>query len=170
MKITGFFALMATTQAIKTEYTIYDPDFKLAPPIWSVIKRGAARDFADANVQKAMERNPSSGEWPIPPAPLPPPVIDNTPHWAKQPWESVVKKGNSEFSDTQVTKALKLIPEVIAIEGKAVAPGGVAGDAEAAALEAQKKKEAEFAAAQSQVPEEAPKGKPLDPVPATVLG
>ena len=60
-------------------------------------------------------------------------------HYVKQPWEQVVKKGNSDFSDKQVAKAVKLIPEPIAIGGKINGDGGLAGDAEAAELKELKK-------------------------------
>lgn len=78
-------------------------------------------------------------------------------HFAKQPWESVVKKGNSGFSDGQVAKAQALKKEVIAIGGKALPDGGIAGDPEAAGEAAFKKAEYAKIVAQSLVPEEAPR-------------
>ena len=72
-----------------------------------------------------MKRNPSSGTWPITPAPdhIYDPKPEPKPHYRKQPWEYVVKKGNSEFNDVQVDKALKKIPEPIVLDGKAVPSG-----------------------------------------------
>ena len=157
MKYSAFVALIASAQAVHLEYAIYDPEGKLNPPIWSVVKRGAVRDFADDNVKKAMEANPTSGSWPIAPAPKDIPKIEEKPHFEKQPWESVVKKGNSAFSDTQVEKALKLIPEPIAIGGKAIAGGGEKGDASATFEAIKEKKEADLAIANAKVPDEAPK-------------
>ena len=127
MKFTTLSMLVAATAAVKIEnneaYNLYweVADLKKIP-IWSVVKRGDSRDFADANVEAAMKRNPSSGEWPITPVapdavgPKDPPK----PHYWKQPWEFVVKKGNSDFNDAQVDKALKLIPEPIVLGGKAL--------------------------------------------------
>ena len=119
MKYSAIVALIASTQAVQLEYVMYDPNQKLYPPIWDVVKRGN-RAFADVNVEKAMKANPSSGTWPVAPAPQPPAEVDNTPHYEVQPWELVVKKGNSAFSNIQVEKALKLIPEPIAVNGEVV--------------------------------------------------
>ena len=63
-----------------------------------------------------MVANPdNAGSWPIPQvmdaekeAPPPPPV-----YWAKQNWESVVKKGNSAYSDDMVEIASQKKPEPI---------------------------------------------------------
>ena len=106
-----------------------------------------------------MMTNPSSGTWPVAPAPKPPAPaqVDDTPHYAEQPWEGVVKKGNSAFNNIQVEKALKLIPEVIAIDGVAIPSGGIAGDPEPALKEAAAKQEKDLATAQAAVPDEAPK-------------
>ena len=136
MKYTAVFALIASTQAVQLEYTNY---FAIPPPIWDVVKRGDSRDFADDNVRAAMKANESSGKWPVP-------IVekkydatgDLDMHYEKQPWEQVVKKGNSEFSDKQVAKAVKLIPEPIVINGKINPMGGLSGDAEAAELKALK--------------------------------
>ena len=136
MKYTAVFALIASTQAVQLEYTNY---FAIPPPIWDVVKRGDSRDFADDMVRDAMKRNPSSGEWPVPIVrKVYDPTGDLDMHYVKQPWESVVKKGNSEFSDKQVAKAVKLIPEPIVINGKINPMGGLSGDAEAAELKALK--------------------------------
>ena len=157
MKYSVFLALIASAQAVKLsqDYVEYG---KLAPPIWSVIKRGAVRDFADSNVEKAMKANPTSGDWPVAPAPKPTLVEGSAdPHYAKQPWEGVVKKGNSAFNDLQVEKAMKLIPEPQAVNGVILPAGGIAGDAEAAAKVVAEKQEKEQAAAQALVPDEKPK-------------
>ena len=85
----------------------------------------------------AMKINPSSGTWPIVEAPL---MTDSTnqDNTAKrlaekyQDWETVVKKGNAAFSDVQVEKAVKLIPEPIAIDGKVVKAGNPPSSAPAA--------------------------------------
>ena len=137
MRYTAVFALIASTQAVQLEYNDF---FTAPPPIWDVVKRGDARDFADDNVKAAMKANPTSGEWPVPVVEKKVEKVEKI-HYEKQPWESVVKKGNSDFSDTQVAKASALKPEVIAIGGKAVAAGGVKGDAEGAAAAAAEKKE-----------------------------
>ena len=137
MKYTAVFAVMASTQAVQLEYNDY---FATPPPIWDVIKRGDSRDFADDNVRAAMKANESSGKWPVPVVEKKyDPTGDLDMHYVKQPWEQVVKKGNSEFSDKQVAKAVKLIPEPIAIGGKINGDGGLAGDAEAAELKELKK-------------------------------
>merc|ERR1719498_749433 len=97
MKFTYIAAALIGTQAIKVqtdnEYAIYQNRFD-APPIWSVVKRGA-HDFQDENVEKAMKANPSNaGAWPV--APVIEPRFDHgkvkPPFWAKQPWEFVVHK------------------------------------------------------------------------------
>ena len=152
MKYTAVLALIASTQAIQLEYNDF---FTTPPPIWDVIKRGDARDFADENVKAAMKANPTSGEWPVPVVPKQPqkPEKDGE-HWEKQPWEQVVKKGNSEFSDKQVAKAQALKPEVIAIGGKAIPAGGVKGDAEGAAAKAEEKKDDAAAEKASTVPDQ----------------
>ena len=136
MKYTAVLALIASTQAVALEYTNF---LAVPPPIWDVVKRGDSRDFADDNVRAAMKANPSSGEWPVP-------IVVKTwdasntdkMHYEKQPWEAIVKKGNSAFSDTQVAKAVALIPEPIAIGGKMIKGGGLSGDAEAYELEQNK--------------------------------
>ena len=130
MKFTAVFALIASTQAVQLEYTNF---FAAPPPIWDVVKRGSERDFADDMVRSAMKRNPSSGEWPVPIVrKIYDPTGDLDMHYEKQPWEAIVKKGNSDFSDKQVAKAVKLIPEPIVINGKINPMGGLSGDAEAA--------------------------------------
>ena len=137
MKYTAVFAVIASAQAVQLEYNDH---FATPPPIWDVVKRGSSRDFADDNVRAAMKANGSSGEWPVP-------IVekhydatgDLDMHYVKQPWEQVVKKGNSDFSDKQVAKAVKLIPEPIVINGKINPMGGLSGDAEAAELKELKK-------------------------------
>ena len=125
MKFITLGMIIAATSAIKVEegYNLYWEVADLNKPhIWSVVKRGSVRDFADANVEAAMKRNPSSGSWPI--EPVGPDPLDEKPapkpHYWKQPWEFIVKKGNSAFNDEQVDKALKLIPEPIVMDGKAL--------------------------------------------------
>ena len=125
MKLSLLALIAASAQAIKVEsdqkYNLY---YEFAPPppkMWDVVARGSVKDFADANVEAAMKRNPTSGTWPI--ATIPEPVPEKKevkPHYWKQPWEFVVKKGNSGFNDVQVDKALKLIPEPIVLDGKAL--------------------------------------------------
>ena len=73
------------------------------------------------NVEKAMLANPeNAGQWPIPQIPPkeeeipPPPPV----YWAKQNWESVVKKGNSAYSDDMVEIAVQNKPEPIIIGGE----------------------------------------------------
>ena len=129
MKLLVF--LLATVSAVQLEYN----EFEAPPaPIWSVIKRGDVRDFADANVEKAMKANKSSGNWPISNAP-PDPIYPPKHRLAKDHWETIVKKGNAAFSDQMVEKALKSIPEPIVIGGKVQTP---IADAEKAAEEAAK--------------------------------
>ena len=128
MKFITLCMLFAATEAINVEegYNLYwEVSDRNKPHIWSVVKRGSVRDFADANVQAAMKTNPSSGTWPIDPAPdhIFRPEVEKKPHYTKQPWEYIVKKGNSAFNDIQVDKALKKIPEPIVLDGKAIAPG-----------------------------------------------
>ena len=136
MKYTAVLALVASTQAVQLEYNDH---FATPPPIWDVVKRGDSRDFADDNVKKAMNANGSSGEWPVPVVEKHyDPTGDLDMHYVKQPWEQVVKKGNSDFSDKQVAKAVAKIPEPIAIGGKMIPGGGLNGDAEAAELKALK--------------------------------
>ena len=109
MKLLVF--LLATVSAVQLEYN----EFEAPPaPIWSVIKRGDVRGFADANVEKAMTRNPTSGEWPIEEAPKLPaePPKDRL---AKDHWETVVIKGNGAFNDEMVARAVDRIPEPIVI-------------------------------------------------------
>ena len=126
MKFFTLGMLVAATSAINVDegYNLY---YEIAdrhlPPIWSVVKRGGVRDFADDNVKAAMERNPSSGTWPIVQVPEVPdtPPAEPKPHYWKQPWEFVVKKGNSAFNDVQVDKALAKIKEPIILDGKALA-------------------------------------------------
>ena len=122
MKFTAVFALIASTQAVQLEYTNF---FATPPPIWDVVKRGSERDFADDMVRAAMKTNPSSGEWPVP---IVRKIYDATGdldmHYVKQPWESVVKKGNSAFNDVQVDKALAKIKEPIVLDGKALEGAG----------------------------------------------
>ena len=68
-----------------------------------------------------MLANPeNAGEWPIPQIPAkdeevpPPPPV----YWAKQNWESVVKKGNSAYSDDMVELATQKKAEPIIIAGE----------------------------------------------------
>ena len=121
MKFTFAAAIIAGASAIQlnNEYVIFN---KPPPDIWSVVKRGE-RDFQDANVEMAMKSNPeNTGEWPVAPADQfnwsPPKVKE--PHWAKQDWEAVVKKGNSDFNDDQVDAALSRKKEPILINGEPV--------------------------------------------------
>ena len=167
MKYLAFLALIAV-QAVQLEYNEFN---KPAPPIWTVVKRGDSRDFADDNVKKAMELNPTSGSYPIAPAPKEPIKPDTTEPWGKQPWEFVVKKGNSKFSDGQVAKAQALKKEVIAINGKVVPAGGEAGDPERAGDAALKASLYAKEVAQSLVPEEGARAgeKVLPAFPATVI-
>ena len=66
MKFNTLSMLVAAATAVQVKnaegYNVY---YEIAdqskPPIWSVVKRGGVRDFADANVEAAMKRNPSSG-------------------------------------------------------------------------------------------------------------
>ena len=117
-----FFALLAAAQAI--QYVPYQFKSKAPSSMWDVVQRDSksSYDFATENVEKEMKANPSSGTWPIPPEP---PLgnamgLDNgSKRLAGQysQWEDVVKKGNAAFSDIQVEKAIKLIPEPIVIDG-----------------------------------------------------
>ena len=127
MKLSLLALIAASAQAIKVEsdqkYNLY---YEFAPPppkMWDVVARGSVKDFADANVEAAMKRNPSSGSWPI--EPVGPDPLDEKPapkpHYWKQPWEFIVKKGNSAFNDVQVDKALSRIKEPIVLDGKAIA-------------------------------------------------
>ena len=125
MKVFTLAMIAAATSAVQIQQeSSYNLYWELAdrnkPPIWSVVKRGDVRDFADDNVEKAMRRNPSSGTWPIAtiPEPAPPKPEDLPPFWFKQEWERVVQKGNSAFNDVQVDKALAKIPEPIVVDGK----------------------------------------------------
>ena len=127
MKFTIFAVLAAGTQAIKleNEYAVWH-SLAPPPPIWSVVSRGA-HGFQDENVEKAMLANPdNAGEWPVPPAPEldVDKIIPKKPHWAKQSWESVVKKGNSGFSDDQVAAAEARKKEPILIAGEPVKATG----------------------------------------------
>ena len=125
MKFLTLGMIVAAASAINVDegYNLYWEVANLnKPDIWSVVKRGSVRDFADANVEAAMKSNPSSGTFPFAAAPnhiFEEPKEDK-PHYAKQPWEYIVKKGNSAFNDVQVEKAVKLIPEPIVLNGKAV--------------------------------------------------
>ena len=130
MKFTTLASMIVATQAVKIQseeaYNLYwEVADRNKPPMFDVVKRGDSRDFADANVEMAMKANPSSGTWPITPVKFEPfaPKPEPKPHYWKQPWEFVVKKGNSGFNDVQVDKALKLIKEPIVLGGKAVAAG-----------------------------------------------
>ena len=132
MKFTYIAAALIGAQAIKiqsdNEYAIYQNRHD-APPLWSVVKRGE-HDFQDLNVEMAMKANPSNaGAWPV--AAVIEPRFDhvkeNKPFWAKQPWEFVVKKGNSPYNDKQVEKAVLLKKEPIRV------PSEAAGDKKAAA-------------------------------------
>ena len=132
MKFITLGMIVAAVSAVKVDqaadqgYNLYWEVADLNKPyIWSVVKRGSVRDFADANVEAAMKRNPSSGDWPVPPAPVIPDEApkEKKPHYWKQPWEFIVKKGNSAFNDVQVDKAIKLIPEPIVLDGKALPAG-----------------------------------------------
>ena len=74
-----------------------------------------------------MLANPdNAGTWPVPPAPEPvkEDILPKKPHWAKQAWESVVKKGNSAFSDDQVAAAEQRKKEPILIAGEPVKATG----------------------------------------------
>ena len=66
----------------------------------------------------------NAGSWPVPQ--LPPPAPEAPPKknvfYAKQNWESVVKKGNSEFSDDMVQTAVAKKKEPIMIGGEPVKP------------------------------------------------
>ena len=124
-----FFALLAAAQAIQYVDYRFKPKTYDSNYMWDVVHRDtkSAYDFATANVEKAMKLNPSSGTWPIPPeAPFSNSIgiglDDDNKRLAAQyrPWEEVVKKGNAAFSDVQVEKALKLIPEPIVINGEVV--------------------------------------------------
>ena len=117
--------MLLACSAVSLEYT----PFKLKPDptvtygdVMDVVKRGSVKAFADMNVEKAMTINKSSGKFPVPDAKVEeveePKIAQGT-----QNWEFFVKKGNSDFSDTQVEKALDLIPEPIIINGK-VMPAG----------------------------------------------
>ena len=127
MKISLLALIAAYAEAIKVEsdqgYNIYWEFAPKPPPMWDVVSRGErkVKDFADEQLEAAMKRNPSSGTWPIAKIPEPEePKKEVKPHYWKQPWEFVVKKGNSDFNDVQVDKALKRIPEPIVLDGKAL--------------------------------------------------
>ena len=69
-----------------------------------------------------MAANPNNaGTWPIPDAP---PAFkkpkDNKPSWGKQDWESVVKKGASNFANDYVDMAVSKKPEPILVNGALV--------------------------------------------------
>ena len=121
MKFAIFAVLAAGTQAIKldNEYAVWH-SLAPPPPIWSVVKRGA-HGFQDDNVEMAMKANPdNAGEWPVAPAPEldVDKVLPKKPHYAKQAWESVVKKGNSGFNDDEVDAALSRKKEPILSAGE----------------------------------------------------
>ena len=127
MKFGLIAVLAAGAQAIKldNEYAIYHV-LAPPPPIWSVVSRGA-HGFQDENVEKAMLANPdNAGTWPVAPAPEldVDKIIPKKPHYAKQAWESVVKKGNAAFSDDQVAAAEAKKKEPILIGGEPVKATG----------------------------------------------
>ena len=69
-----------------------------------------------------MKANPNNGgTWPIPEAP---PAFkkpkDDKPHWGKQDWEHVVKKGASDFANDYVDAAVAKKAEPILINGELV--------------------------------------------------
>ena len=115
----AFIASGASAIKLENEYAVWH-SVAPPPPIWSVVKRGA-HSFQDANVEMAMNANPdNAGEWPVPPAPEWSHVdfLDKKPHWAKQNWESIVKKGNSAFNDDMVMAASAKKKEIQLIGGE----------------------------------------------------
>ena len=87
-----------------------------------------------------MKANPSNaGAWPY--APVETPRFDHAyvkpPFWAKQPWEFVVKKGNSPYNDKQVEKAVLIKKEPIRVPSELGAEKAAAtADAAAATIAA----------------------------------
>ena len=70
-----------------------------------------------------MKANPSNaGNWPVAEVAYSQDDAIPRPHYAKQDWELVVKKGNSAFNDKQVAKAEKIKGEPIRIAGEVVEP------------------------------------------------
>ena len=127
MKFAVFAVLAAGTQAIKldNEYAVWHA-VAPPPPIWSVVKRGA-HGVQDDYVEMAMNANPANaGEWPVAPVEEldPAKVLPKKPHWAKQNWESVVKKGNGAFNDDMVDAALSRKKEPILVDGEPVKATG----------------------------------------------
>jgi hypothetical protein len=84
----------------------------------------------------AMKANPTNaGAWPY--ANVETPRFDHDkvkkPFWAKQPWEFVVKKGNSPYNDKQVEKAVLIKKEPIRVPSEAKADKAAATEASASA-------------------------------------
>ena len=127
MKFALFAVLASGASAVKleNEYRVWH-SVAPPPPIWSVVGRGA-HDVQDKYVEMAMKSNEANaGEWPVAPAPEldVDKIIPKKPHWAKQDWESVVKKGNAAFSDDQVAYAESKKKEPILISGEPVKATG----------------------------------------------
>ena len=117
--------LAATASAVQMEYTpfqLYKPPKKDYSDMMDIVSRGEVEDFSTMNVKKAMQRNGSSGQWPIPPEKYSDPPMKKHPHWITQDWETVVKKGNADAMDKNVNDALERIPEPIVINGKVQKP------------------------------------------------
>ena len=100
MKYTFAIALIGAASAVKieNEYPVWGA---LVPPepMNSVVSRGSY-DSTEGAVEAAMKSNPTNaGKWPVDPVAFD--AEDNIPkpHYAKQNWEDVVKKGNSAFND-----------------------------------------------------------------------
>jgi len=73
------------------------------------------------NVEMAMKANEANaGTWPVADAPNwnHKDFIEPKPHYAKQNWELVVKKGNSAFNDEQVANAETKKKEIQLINGE----------------------------------------------------
>ena len=114
MKYICAIALIAAANAVKiqNEYPVWGA-FTPPPEMDAVVKKGNS-DFSDGEVEKAMKANPSNaGKFPVPDVAFSADDDIPKPHWVKQDWEMVVKKGNSEFNDKQVMKAEKLKNEPI---------------------------------------------------------
>ena len=109
MKYICAIALIGATSAInlQSEYPVWGA-INPPPPMNDVVKRGA-EDFSNKYVEMAMKANPTNaGNWDYPDVDYSQDDDLPKPHWAKQDWEDVVKKGNSDFNDKQVMKAEKL--------------------------------------------------------------
>mgnify|MGYP006131709405 CR=1 FL=1 len=79
------------------------------------INRGSY-DSTVKYVESAMKSNPTNaGAGPVAEVDYTPEDGIPKPHFATQNWETVVKKGNSDFSDKQVAKAEKLKAEPIVL-------------------------------------------------------